>query len=201
MLLKRATLDGIMSGAITLQFRRWRRPTVKSGGTLLTQIGVLAIEDVAVVLRRKITSTDARSAGFPTLQALLAALDAVEVGDIYRVRLSYLGADPRVALRNEQPDDVELDRILGRLEAFDARSPQGPWTETTLRVIAARPQELAAHLATEVGMERAHFKTRVRKLKALGLTESLDIGYRLSPRGEAVLGRLASRTEPARRRS
>lgn len=27
----------------------------------------------------------------------------------------------------------------------------------------------------------------MRKLKELGLTESLDIGYHLSPRGEAVL--------------
>ena len=31
------------------------------------------------------------------------------------------------------------------------------------------------------------FKTDVRKLKELGLTESLEVGYRLSPRGEAVL--------------
>jgi hypothetical protein len=38
-------------------------------------------------------------------------------------------------------------------------------------------------------MERLPFKANVRKLKALGLTESLDIGYRLSPRGEALLAR------------
>jgi hypothetical protein len=30
----------------------------------------------------------------------------------------------------------------------------------------------------------------VRKLKALGLTESLDVGYRLSPRGEALMAHL-----------
>jgi hypothetical protein len=36
-------------------------------------------------------------------------------------------------------------------------------------------------------MERLPFKANVRKLKALGLTESLDVGYRLSPRGEALL--------------
>jgi hypothetical protein len=36
-------------------------------------------------------------------------------------------------------------------------------------------------------MERKDFKARVRKLKMLGLTESLAIGYRLSPRGVAVL--------------
>ncbi len=35
--------------------------------------------------------------------------------------------------------------------------------------------------------ETAWFKTNVRKLKALGLTESLEVGYRLSPRGRAFL--------------
>ena len=32
------------------------------------------------------------------------------------------------------------------------------------------------------------FKRDVRKLKELGLTESLEIGYRISPRGETLLG-------------
>jgi predicted transcriptional regulator len=36
-------------------------------------------------------------------------------------------------------------------------------------------------------MERPAFKINVRKLKELGLTESLDIGYRLSPLGETIL--------------
>ena len=31
------------------------------------------------------------------------------------------------------------------------------------------------------------FKRDVRKLKELGLTESLEIGYRLSPRGVAFM--------------
>ena len=35
------------------------------------------------------------------------------------------------------------------------------------------------------------FKTDVRKLKKLGLTISHDVGYELSPRGRAVLQRLA----------
>jgi hypothetical protein len=33
------------------------------------------------------------------------------------------------------------------------------------------------------------FKLDVRKLKELGLTESLPVGYRLSPRGEFLLQR------------
>ena len=39
-------------------------------------------------------------------------------------------------------------------------------------------------------MERLRFKERVRRLKALGLTESLEVGYRLSPRGQAFLDEL-----------
>lgn len=37
-------------------------------------------------------------------------------------------------------------------------------------------------------MEKGLFKTRVRRLKALGLTESLETGYRIFPRGKALLG-------------
>jgi biotin operon repressor len=48
----------------------------------------------------------------------------------------------------------------------------------------------AADLAAGLGRERAAFKADVRKLKELGLTESLEVGYRLSPRGRALLGRL-----------
>lgn len=35
------------------------------------------------------------------------------------------------------------------------------------------------------------FKQDVRKLKELGLTESLEIGYRLSPRGKSVIDRMS----------
>ena len=48
----------------------------------------------------------------------------------------------------------------------------------------------AAELAAGAGVETLKFKQDVRKLKELGLTESLDVGYRLSPRGEAVLEKL-----------
>ena len=40
------------------------------------------------------------------------------------------------------------------------------------------------------GQEKMPFKVNVRKLKRLGLTESLDVGYRLSPRGAVVLSAL-----------
>ena len=49
-----------------------------------------------------------------------------------------------------------------------------------------------------VGRDTLAFKANVRKLKGLGLTESLAVGYRLSPRGVAVLARRSgrARTEP-----
>ena len=58
-----------------------------------------------------------------------------------------------------------------------------------LRLIGDRPGVRAGDLAAELGRERLAFKADVRKLKALGLTESLEIGYRLSPRGRAWLSR------------
>ena len=50
-----------------------------------------------------------------------------------------------------------------------------------LRLIGDRPGVRAGDLADELGRERLAFKADVRKLKALGLTESLEVGYRLSP--------------------
>jgi hypothetical protein len=43
----------------------------------------------------------------------------------------------------------------------------------------------APDLAASFGRETQPFKIDVRKLKALGLTESLTVGYRISPRGQA----------------
>ena len=56
-----------------------------------------------------------------------------------------------------------------------------------LRAIEAAPAVVSTELAAAVGMERPPFKLNVRKLKGLGLTESLEVGYRLSPRGERYL--------------
>ncbi len=187
MLLKQETLKGIAEGRVTLQFRRWKRPTVKSGGTLLTSVGQLAIEAVEPVDEADLTGRDARAAGFGTLADLRKALGGTRGGQIYRIRLSLRGPDPRNALRERKPDRAELEEILGRLRRMDERSAVGSWTERTLEAIERRPGVRAADLAGGLGFETARFKTSVRKLRSLGLTESLEIGYRLSPRGRAVL--------------
>ena len=195
MLLKQETLRGIESGSITVAFRRWRRPTVKAGGTLLTSVGQLAVEAVEVVSLEEITESEAVAAGFSNLPSLRSQLLQRSDGDVYRVRLSLAGPDPRIALREEIPEGTELDLILRRLARLDSRGGSGPWTRRVLTLLRERSGERAAGLAENVGMDKAGFKVNVRKLKGLGLTESLKVGYRLSPRGEAVLGRLPDRSD------
>ncbi|MCE7001731.1 hypothetical protein LWC34_02575 [Kibdelosporangium philippinense] len=75
---------------------------------------------------------------------------------------------------------------------MDERSKRGPWTHTVLSLIAAKPVVRAPDLLTclsreTVSIDVATFKADVRKLKELGLTESLEVGYRLSPRGQAIV--------------
>lgn len=187
MLLKQTTLRGIESGSIRLQFRYWKRPTVRAGGTLMTSVGQLRIEEVEVVERSSIREADALEAGFSGLDALLATLEGRASAQLYRVRLSYLGADPRLALREEMLSDAQILHTLDRLEHLDARSSTGGWTKSVLEAIRDRPSQLAAELAEGIGMDKARFKANVRKLKGMGLTESLTVGYRLSPRGKEVL--------------
>lgn len=189
MLIRQAILAQIRSEQITLQFRRWKRPSVKAGGTLLTSIGQLAIEAVDVVDADAISHADARRAGYADADELRAEL-ATRDGEVYRVRLRLLGEDPRAAMRNAIPESAELDELVAKVEAFDRRSKSGPWAVAAMRAIAEQPAVRAGDLAEAAGWERADFKARIRKLKALGLTESLDVGYRLSPRGQAVLAKL-----------
>lgn len=188
MLFRQDTLDGIRDGRITLAFRRWRRPTVRTGGTLLLRIGQLQIVDVRAITDDEITDDDARRAGYASIDALQRDLARRTEGTLYRVELGTLGADPRVALRAQDAlSGDELATLRRRLATLDANAPGGPWTRRYLELIRDKPAIRAGDICTDVGMERLPFKANVRKLKALGLTESLDVGYRLSPRGAALL--------------
>ncbi len=190
MLLKRATLDGIVAGKITLAFRRWKRPTVRAGGRLRTAAGELAIESVDIIATSDLTERDAKRAGHASLQELREALRGRE-GKLYRIRLRLAGPDQRIALRSKaRLSKSELEQVVLKLERMDKRSKTGAWTLVILEAIDSSPAVRAGDLATELGQERLPFKQRVRRLKELGLTESLDIGYRLSPRGRSVLRHL-----------
>src|SRR6185503_12631334 len=143
---------------------------------------------VDVVSADAITDADAKRAGYDSRDELLAELNRRSEGDIYRIELLGLGPDPRIALRESAAlDEKQIAELRRRLDRLDAASPDGPWTLKTLRVIRDHPALRAGDLCRLVGQERDRFKPNVRKLKALGLTISLEVGYRLSPRGEAFL--------------
>jgi hypothetical protein len=186
-------LAGLADGRIDLAFRRWEKPRVKVGGRQRTPIGVVGFDAVEAVPRSAVTAAAARRAGFDMRKDLIRFLDRRSVGEIYRIQLRVVGPDPRVALREELPDATALADIERRLARLDRASPHGPWTLGVLRAIAANPERRAGDLAAEFGRPRLPFKVDVRKLKELGLTESLSIGYRLSPRGAAVLAHLEGR--------
>jgi hypothetical protein len=166
---------GLADGSITVAYRRQKRPTVKAGGTLRSPVGVLFIEEIKPVDESDITDDDARAAGHDSRAELLKMLKPD--GTLYRIRFHRHGEDPRVALREQEVVDDKLLAAVGRLD----------WALPVLRLIRERPAVVSTDLAPLVGMERLPFKQRVRRLKELGLTESLDVGYRLSPRGEALL--------------
>ena len=185
MLFNLRALEGIKAGEIDLAFRRWKRPTVRAGGTLRTRAGVLGIDAVQPIGERRIDSEQARRAGFASRRELLDSLRPE--GRLYRIRFHRIGPDPRVGLRRRhtitRADRADLDARLAQMDS--ARGE--PWTRRILELIRDHPETLAADLAASLGREKMPFKRDVRKLKDLGLTESLPIGYRLSPRGHAYL--------------
>jgi hypothetical protein len=194
MLIKNKILEEIKDGSISVIFRRWKRAGVKAGGTQMTQLGVLGIDSVKVVTEKQITEKDAKAAGFESKKDLLADLyDRDE--DIYRIGVHWVGEDPRKALRADNKlSSKELDEIIGKLKKLDQGSQRGNWTQLYLQMIHDQPNTHAKILAESIGLSIPTFKPWVRKLKALGLTESLRPGYRLSPRGEKVLNELRKKT-------
>jgi hypothetical protein len=186
-------LDGIQKGSITVAFRRWRRPSVKSGGTLLTAVGMLHIRDVSLVSLESISDADARRAGYESRETLVEELTERSDGKIYRIELGALEADPRIALRMKRASDSDLQDLILRLERLDGRSNGAPWTRRVLDLVHDHPARRAGDLCKMAGQDKMSFKLNVRKLKTLGLTESLEVGYRLSPRGAALLDELRRR--------
>jgi hypothetical protein len=186
-LLKGETLDGIRAGRITLLFRRWKKPRARAGGRSRDARGV--VEVLSVERAARLTARDARAAGHASLAALREELARYDgPGELYRIVVRWGGADPRRALRAQAKLAPEERRALAqRLARLDARAADGPWTERVLRSIAARPGVVSTTLAARLDIPRADFKLRVRKLKELGLTESLEVGYRISPRGRSAL--------------
>lgn len=91
MLIKREVLDAIKRGEITVQFRRWKRATVRPGGTLKTKVGILSIGRIDPITVEQVSEEDCRKAGFADKAAFLAWLDTMKPGELCRIELGYLG--------------------------------------------------------------------------------------------------------------
>ncbi len=188
MLLKMDTVQGICDGRITHVYRRWKKPAAKVGGRQRTPLGELKITSVQALSMDDLTAEDARQAGLESVADLKEALSTRQ-GTVYRIGIAYDRPDPRIALRQDT-SKKGVAEVVAKLRKKDARVDE-PWTQAILAAIGAHPGRRAQDLADASGSEKKPFKRRVRQLKELGLTISLDTGYELSPRGEAVLKALS----------
>lgn len=184
MIFTAAAIDGIKAGRVTLALRRWNKVGVKPGSLIRSTLGVIEIVSVDEVA--EYSDDDAVAAGFSDAGEANRAVDKNSRGGRrYRIGVRFAGDDPRHELRERtELGAAELADIRRRLTRMDR---DDPWTRAYLELIAARPGEASKTLAELVGFDRAPFKLRVRRLKDLGLTESLGVGYRISPRGQRVL--------------
>jgi hypothetical protein len=189
MLFEQRFWAGIADGSITCTFRRWKRSQAVAGRRYRTAAGIIEATAVDVVDVGEITDGEARASGYPDAATLVDDLRGDDDLPVRRIRFHLVAEpDPRAVLAADDAVDgaarADIDKRLARL---DKASPIGPWTRATLELIAAHPEVRAGDLADMVGRDRPSFKLDVRKLKNLGLTESLPVGYRLSPRGRAYL--------------
>lgn len=190
--------DGIHDGTVVLAFRRWRRGQVVAGHQYRTGLDMVQAVAVDVVSPADIDLAQARQAGYAGVDELLAGLRGDAALPLYRIRFRRLDEpDPRDVLAATAPvTDAEVAGLAAKLARMDRTGKHGSWTTAVLRQIADRPGTVSTELAAALGWERQEFKSHVRRLKELGLTISLDVGYRLSARGEAYLRQAPADREP-----
>ncbi len=189
--------EGLLSGAVTLTFRRWARPHVRVGGRYRCHpIGVLEVDDVREVRVAAITEADARAAGFSSRVDLIDYMKSASEeplrpsSEVWRIALHHGGDGDRVEIAlDDQLTTEEVQQITARLARLDAG---GAWTRATLDIIRRQPRVAASRLAAALARETFPFKADVRKLKKLGLTQSFEVGYEISPRGRAYLAAIAA---------
>jgi hypothetical protein len=190
LLFKKPFWAGLTSGAITLTFRRWQKPHVRVGGRYRCHpIGVLEVDDARIVTAKEITEDDAKRAGFESREVLVAYLAELgpldDATPIWRIALHHGGDGDRVELALE--DELSKEDIAKIREALARMDKTQKWTKRTLSIIEKNPRVAASKLAAKLGRETLEFKTDVRKLKKLGLTQSFEVGYEIAPRGRAYL--------------
>jgi hypothetical protein len=191
--------EGLQSGAITLTFRRWAKPHVKAGGRYRCHpIGVLEVDRIEQVAAEAISERDAHRAGFANRAEMLETMGCTpdDATPVWRVEFHYGGDGDRVAIALEDElSSEDVDEITKKLARMDSKAP---WTRETLDLIEKRPRVVASKLAAQLGRETEPFKSDVRKLKKLGLTQSFEEGYEISPRGRAYRAAIARSRPPKR---
>lgn len=192
---------GLHDGSITVAFRRWRRSQVVAGHAYRTGAGMVHAETVDTITPADITPALAHDAGFADVASAVADLRGDPQLPLYCIRFRSLdGPDPRDELASTPSlTETASTEISKKLARMDAASKRGPWTTAVLEQIASRPAVSSVFLAQTLDWDRQDFKLHVRRLKALGLTISLDVGYRISPRGAAYMAsRVYARQAPPR---
>jgi hypothetical protein len=189
MLIEKRLHQGILDGSITVMIRRWKRRQVTAGNVYRTTVGRVVVDEVTEIKPSRIRRVDALAAGYRSVTEAVADLRGTPGDPVFLLRLHLAeDEDPRATLASDtELSTSDVADITARLERLDRASKHGPWTNETLAIIQRRPAVRAGDLAEELGREMLPFKVDVRKLKNLGLTLSLEVGYRLSPRGEAYL--------------
>ena len=138
---------------------------------------------VLYAFRRSVEPT--RNGPDSSMRKVLSAFLKVS-GDPELTRVAFELVDEALLRR---PPSLELDEVLSRLAATDRRSA-APWTAEVLSLIDSHPATRAGDLAPTMGWETPKFKANVRKLKALGLTQSLEVGYLLTDLGDRAVAAL-----------
>ena len=123
---------------------------------------------------------DLRRSGFDSVAAVAGFLRLPQSATVTRVEFE-LTEEPAA----KPPSELSVDEVVTRLRATDRRSA-APWTADVLALIRAHPATRAGDLAPAMGWETPLFKANVRKLKGLGMTQSIETGYRLTDLGERV---------------
>lgn len=194
MILTDRVARGVASGEVDRVFRRWAVARVRAGSTLHTTAGIVEIVRVDRIELQDISNDDARSAGERDIPALAATLRGSERDSVFRISVRYVGPDDRVALSDRaELSEQDIGEVSAALARLDRASRRGAWTSAVLAAVAGHQGCRAAELATLLGRDKESLKLDVRKLKNLGLTRSLNVGYEISPRGAAYLRAVHSR--------
>ena len=197
--------EGLVSGSVTVTFRRWDKPHVRVGGRYRCHpIGVLEVDRVERVKVKAITEEDAKASGFTSRSELVEYLRTARdealtaQTELFRVQLHHGGDGDRVELALvDALTEEDVATIAEKLARMDGDEP---WTKKTLELIEKAPRVAASQLAAKLGRETQPFKVDVRKLKKLGLTQSFEVGYEISPRGRAYLALARSRSKKSPRK-